>query len=93
MARHQIIIPHKLDPAELRQRMDRAAVKLASEYGLQCSWSAETVMQVTRKGLNASVHLELDQVRVELELGFLMSAASGSIRTGITKQLADLLVG
>ena len=46
---------------------------------------------VARKGLQAVVNLEPTRLRIDIELGLLLSALSGSIRTGITRQLTELL--
>jgi putative polyhydroxyalkanoate system protein len=92
MAKFDLEIPHKLDLTEVRSRLDRAKGKLEAEYQAQCTWAGEDKLLVTRKGLEAAVNLLPDRLRVDVELsGFVMSAASGAIRSGITKKLTDLM--
>lgn len=91
MAKYQLEIPHALTPEEVRARLGRATSKLESQYGARCTWQGDDQLLVARKGLEATVHVEPQRVRIDLELGFMMSALSGTIRSGITRQLTELL--
>ena len=91
MAKYELYIPHSLTVDEVRTRLSRATPKLEAQYGAQCRWEAEDRLLVSRKGLDAQVQVEPERVRVNMELGFLMSAVGPAIRAGITKQLQDLL--
>lgn len=91
MPRYEIEIPHGLSPQEVRTRLEGALPKLEDQYGAKCAWDAEGRLLVTRKGLEATVHLEPGRLRVDMNLAFLLAPLAGSIRTGITKQLTELL--
>ena len=92
MARHEIEIPHALDPADVRERLGRATTKLEQEYKTSCAWQGDGILNVTRKGLDAKVHVEGKRLRIEVELsGLLMSAAWPAIRRGIVDKLRGLL--
>lgn len=94
MPKFEVDIPHALTPEEVRTRLGRASAKLERDYGASCTWEGEAGAQhlvVARKGLNARVAVEPTRLHVECELGFLLSPMAGSIRTGITKQLTDLV--
>src|SRR3569832_3004475 len=90
MPRHELETPHRLTPEEARARLDKARVKLETDYGATCAWKDERLL-VTRKGLTATVRIDPASLHVDLELGMLMNALSGAIKAGITKQLTDLL--
>lgn len=91
MPKFDLEIPHKLTVDEVRARLERAKGKLEADYGATCTWEGADKLVVARKGLQANVNLQPDRVKVDVELGLLMSALSGTIRTGITKQLTELL--
>ncbi len=91
MPKFQVEIPHALQPDDVRARLDKAKRKLENDYGATCTWEDPERMLVARKGLSARVQIASGCVRVDVDLMFLLSPASGSIRTGITKQLTDLL--
>ena len=91
MPKFDLEIPHNLDLPEVRSRLDRARGKLEADYGAKCSWDGEDKLVVARKGLQAVVNVEPTRLRIDVELGLLLSALSGSIRTGITRQLTELL--
>jgi putative polyhydroxyalkanoate system protein len=91
MAKYEVDIPHALPVDEVRSRLERAKAKLERDYGATCTWDQGGVLLVQRKGLDARVHVEAARVRVHLELGLVMSALSGTIRAGITRQLTELL--
>src|SRR6185369_12407461 len=91
MPKFEVDIPHALTPAEVRTRLDRASAKLEKDYGATCHWDGENCLVVARKGLNARVALVETRIHVAVDLAFLLSPMANSIRTGITKQLTDLL--
>jgi putative polyhydroxyalkanoate system protein len=91
MPKFDMEIPHNLELPEVRTRLDRARGKLESSYGAQCTWEGEDKLLVSRKGLQAAVHVEPSRLRIDVELGMLLTPLAGTIRTGITKQLTELL--
>jgi putative polyhydroxyalkanoate system protein len=91
MPKFEVDIPHALAPAEVRARLERASSKLEKDYGAACHWDGERCLVVARKGLNARVTLEEIGIHVAVDLAFLLSPMASTIRTGITKQLTDLL--
>jgi putative polyhydroxyalkanoate system protein len=91
MPKFDMEIPHTLALPEVRSRLDQAKGKLESSYGAQCTWEGEDKLLVTRKGLQAAVHVEPTRLRIDVDLGLLLTPLAGSIRNGITKQLTDLL--
>jgi putative polyhydroxyalkanoate system protein len=92
MPKFDVDIPHSLPAEDVRARLERASAKLEKDYGATCKWEdAEQCLVVSRKGLNARVAVEPTRLHVAVELGFLLSPMAGSIRSGITKQLTELV--
>jgi len=91
MPKFEMEVPHSLPLPEVKSRLDKAKSKLESEYQATCTWHGDEQLQVARKGLNAMVNLEPSRLRIDVELGFLLSPLAGTIRTGITKRLSELL--
>ena len=91
MPRVTVDIPHRLSREEARTRIMGATSRLEKEYSATCHWDGETRLVVTRKGLKAALDVEETQVRVALDLGFLLGPLGGSIRAGIVRQLTGLL--
>jgi putative polyhydroxyalkanoate system protein len=91
MPKFELEVPHNLPLPEVKSRLDQAKGKLESEYQATCTWQGDQQLQVARKGLNATVNLEPARLRIDVELGFLLTPLAGTIKTGITKRLSDLL--
>jgi putative polyhydroxyalkanoate system protein len=91
MPKFEMEVPHSLPLPEVKSRLEKAKGKLESEYQATCTWHGDQQLQVARKGLNALVNLEPSRLRIDVELGFLLSPLAGTIRTGITKRLTELL--
>jgi putative polyhydroxyalkanoate system protein len=90
MPKFQVDIPHSLPAPDVRSRLERAKSKLEQDYGAACSWEGEQLV-VARKGLSARVAVEPEKLHVDVELGLLFSPMAGAIKSGITKQLTELL--
>lgn len=91
MPKFQVEIPHSLAPADVRARLEKASSKLEREYGATCKWEGEETLVVARKGLNAKVAVEQSRLKVDVDLGLLFTPMQGAIKSGITKQLTELL--
>jgi putative polyhydroxyalkanoate system protein len=89
--KYQLEIPHTLAPDEAKKRINDATGKLSTDYGASCTWKTENELAVSRKGLDAIVTLEPSRVRIDLNLGFLMTPFAELIKTGITKKLTTIL--
>jgi putative polyhydroxyalkanoate system protein len=91
MPRVSFDIPHRLSRDEARTRIMGATSRLEREYSATCRWDGEARLIVTRKGLKAALEVEDTQIRVALDLGFLLGPLGGSIRAGIIRQLTGIL--
>jgi putative polyhydroxyalkanoate system protein len=90
MPKFELEVPHNLPLPEVKTRLERATDKLESEYQAKCTWEGDK-LQVARKGLNAIVNLEPTRLRIDVELGMLLTPLAGTIKNGISKRLTDLL--
>ena len=91
MPKYQLDIHHTLPADEAKKRISDATGKLSTEYGATCTWKSDTELAVSRKGLDARVVLEPSRVRIDLNLGFLMTPFADVIKNGITKKLTAIL--
>ncbi|MCU1740136.1 MULTISPECIES: polyhydroxyalkanoic acid system family protein [unclassified Pseudomonas] len=91
MARISVERAHGLGKAGAREKADQLAQKLAGQYGLEPQWSGDT-LNLKRSGVKGAVHVSEETIRIEVELGLLMSAMSGTIKAEIEKALDKALV-
>lgn len=91
MARISVERAHGLGKAAAREKADQLAQKLAGQYGLEPQWSGDT-LNLKRSGVKGAVHVSDEKIRVDVELGLLMSAMSGTIKAEIERALDKALV-
>ncbi|WP_095144621.1 MULTISPECIES: polyhydroxyalkanoic acid system family protein [unclassified Pseudomonas] len=91
MARISVERAHSLGKEAAREKADKLASKLADQYGLEPQWSGDT-LNLKRSGVKGAVHVGEDSIRIDVELGMLMSAMSGTIKAEIEKALDKVLV-
>lgn len=82
---------HELGLEEARNRADRIAAELQSQYSLRSAWHGDR-LQVNGSGVNG--HLVVDETSIELEvrLGFALKLMEGPIRTAIEETIDENLV-
>ncbi|MDD2053413.1 polyhydroxyalkanoic acid system family protein [Pseudomonas putida] len=90
MARISVERAHSLGLAGAREKAQTLVNKLADQYGLEPRWSGDTV-KLKRSGVNGAVEIGEQSIRVNVELGLLMSAMSGTIKAEIEKALDKAL--
>ncbi|QQD53848.1 polyhydroxyalkanoic acid system family protein [Pseudomonas fluorescens BBc6R8] len=90
MARIQVERAHTLGKDAAREKADKLASKLKEQYGLESSWAGDT-LNLKRSGVKGTVKVAEDSLRIEVELGLLMLAMSGTIKSEIEKALDKAL--
>ncbi|MDQ0651172.1 polyhydroxyalkanoic acid system family protein [Pseudomonas cedrina] len=90
MARITVERAHNLGKEAARAKAEQLASKLQERYGLEPSWSGDT-LNLRRSGVKGSVLVADDSLRIDVELGLLMSAMSGTIKAEIEKALDKAL--
>jgi putative polyhydroxyalkanoate system protein len=82
---------HKLDPKHARAAAQKIAKDLNKRYGLICQWDGD---DVTFDGVGVSGNMQVgkSQIKLDVQLSFLLSPLKGPIEREINKQLDTLLV-
>ena len=91
MARINVERSHHLGHEAVREKAEKLAERLAREYDVRYQWRGDT-LEFRRSGADGQIEVSSDKVRVEVKLGLLLSAMSGSIKREIEKALDDYLV-
>lgn len=96
----EVRVPHGLDDAEVRRRIDRALERARDEYAAQvgeidAAWRDDGMLDVgfTVMGMAIDSEVELvpGEVLVRVTLPALAGMFAGQIRTGITERIGGLL--
>ncbi|MCI0994331.1 polyhydroxyalkanoic acid system protein [Pseudomonas corrugata] len=90
MAKISVERTHDLGKEAARAKADQLAQKLSDSYGLKPQWVGDT-LEFKGSGVEGTVAVGEDLIRVDVKLGLLMSAMSGMIKTEIEKALDKAL--
>jgi putative polyhydroxyalkanoate system protein len=82
---------HKLDAKRARTAAQKIAKDLNKRYGLICQWDGD---EVTFDGVGVSGNMQVgkSQIKLDVQLSFLLAPLKGPIEREINKQLDTLLV-
>ena len=86
MAKITVEREHALGREAARAKAEQLAERLAREFDVSYQWQGDTLL-CKRSGADGSIAVSDDQVRVELKLGLLLSAMSGTIKREIEEVL------
>lgn len=86
MAKISITRPHSLGLAGAKQAIDSVGNDLATQYEVTRQWSGDT-LQVKRSGMDGTLEVTDSAVTINLNLGFILSAAKGPIERAINNEL------
>lgn len=84
MAKITVERPHNLGHAEARDRAEQLVRKLSDRYGLAHEWEGETV-RLEGKGAKGRVEVQETLIRITIELNFILSAMSASIKSEVER--------
>lgn len=90
MARIRVERTHNLGIEAAREKAQPLVEKLQERYGLTPVWAGDTV-KLKRSGVSGTLEIGEASVKVEVELGMLMSAMSGTIEAEIKRSLDKAL--
>ena len=82
---------HKLDHKKARVAAERIAKDLNRRFELVYEWDGDNV-SFERPGLSGNMHVGKNNVRLDVQLSFLLTPLKGPIEREIHKEL-DLLFG
>lgn len=90
MAHISVERTHSLGLEAAREKARPLVEKLAGQYGLTPEWSGNTV-KLKRSGVNGTLAIGEKTIKVDVQLGLLMSAMSGMIQAEIERSLDKAL--
>mgnify|MGYP005816631965 CR=1 FL=1 len=91
MATISVVKKHHLTHAKAKAVADKMAKDLHERFDLACSWDGDDCT-FERSGLTGKMRVGKDDIKLDVKLGFLLSAVAPSIERAIHEQL-DTLVG
>jgi len=83
---------HNLGLKAARAAADKMADHLGRKFGLQGGWSGN-VLSFERPGVTGSLAVDDKDVRLTVNLGFLLKAMRGSIEGAVNEELDKLFAG
>lgn len=75
---------HALGLDAARAVAQRIGTELQAEYGMACRWDGDA-LHFERSGVNGTLHVEAERVRMHASLGFLMSAFKPRIEEALSR--------
>jgi hypothetical protein len=96
----EVRVPHELEPAEVRRRLDMAVNRAQSDFGdkisdLQASWNGDDRMQlfvvVMGMKFDGEIELLVEELIVRLQVPGMAGLFAGKIRSGIEERIGGLL--
>ena len=97
MATIDIRRSHKLDKEEARRRAEALAKGMEEKLGIRWHWEGDQIRFDVpggmAKGATGTVHVDPGDVRVEVDLPFLLRPVKGTVESKINQKLDALLGG
>lgn len=96
----EVRVPHRLDRAEVRRRLETGIERASSEFGdrvtrIDATWEGEdrlgVVVDVMGMSISSEIAVEPDVLVVQLALPGMAGLFAGRIRSGIEEKLGGLL--
>jgi putative polyhydroxyalkanoate system protein len=95
MATIDISRSHDLDKEEARHRAETLAKSMQDKLGIQWRWEGDRIRfeapSGAAKGTSGTVYVEPKDVRVEVDLPFLLRAVKGTVESKINQKLDEVL--
>ena len=90
MAEISIKRAHHGNLADARKMADKVAVKLEQDYQLKSTWVGD-VMNFARSGVNGTLAISAQELKIDIKLGFLAGAFKSTIQDAVEKNLDSLI--
>ena len=95
MATIDIKRAHTLDIEEAKKRAGELATSMQDKLGIRWSWEGNNIKfdapSGAAKGATGTVKVDASQVRVEIDLPFLLRAVKGTIEDKVSEKLDKLI--
>lgn len=82
---------HDLGRDEVRQRVDRLASELKSQFGVESQWSGDQ-LKVSGNGIDGHLDVADDKVELDVRLGFALKLMESNIRAAVEQAMDKHLV-
>ena len=82
---------HALSVAQARKIAQKAADDLAEEYELESEWEGDT-LNFARSGVNGAMDVTSSEIKLEVNLGFLLKPFKNKFEQHISHRLDELLL-
>lgn len=90
MANISIAKSHRLSHNKAKEAAEQIARDLKARFSLEYAWNGDRV-DFQRPGVNGSMHVTKEQIRLDVALGFLLTPLKPTIEREIHAQLDRLL--
>jgi putative polyhydroxyalkanoate system protein len=91
MADIKVVRKHRLPVAQAKRIAQKTADDLASEYDLVSEWDGDT-LKFSRSGVNGSMEVTGNEIRLNAKLGMILSAFKAKIAQHVEHRLDELLL-
>jgi len=95
MATIDIKKPHSLSKDEAKKRAEQLAKGMQDQLGINWQWEGDSIKFDAKsgaaKGTSGKVSVDDANVRVEVDLPFLLKAMKGTVESKINEKLGDVL--
>lgn len=75
---------HELSHAKAKQAAQKIADDLAQRFDLSCEWKGDCI-EFERTGVSGALHVGKDEVRLDCQLGFLLSMLKPTIEDTVNR--------
>lgn len=80
--------PHQLSISEARAVVDKVAARMHEKFGMDGRWQDDTLL-FSRPGVNGSIAVGSDAIRVKAELGLMLAPLKGMVEQEIRRKLDE----
>jgi putative polyhydroxyalkanoate system protein len=80
--------PHALPLAEARAIVDQVGNRMQEKFGMQGQWQGD-ILHFSRPGVKGSITVGRDEIRVNAELGLMLSPLKGMVEQEIRRKLDE----
>lgn len=75
---------HELSHAKAKEAAQKIADDLAKRFDLRCEWKGDDI-EFERTGVSGELHVGKDEVRLDCQLGFLLSMLKPAIEDAVNR--------
>jgi putative polyhydroxyalkanoate system protein len=91
MARVNVSQDHNKTEDEVREIVNRMTDDLKNRYGINPNWQGDNLVKFKRSGVSGQLQISESKVTIDLDIGFLLSAYAGKIKSELTTMMAKKL--